>query len=657
MDRRDFLKMMAVTTMGAQAVGSLFQQGEATPQKKKITNLAGVNVGRTFKKVIMLGMDGLDPIVLDQLMGKGQLPTFTKLKEQGFYSRLATSNPPQSPVAWSAIATGCSPGSFDLFDFICRNPKNYLPDLAILKSNPNNLLGQREKMFLPVRQGKAFWELIAENGVPATIIKWPITFPPPKGNYRLLAGLGVPDINGLLGRFTFYTTGKITENEEGKEKVFQLNGGNDVFQTYVPGPMVQKLGSRKTAQCPLVVKRLGREKIDIEIGGYHYPLAIKQWSSWIPFKFDVGFMKQVEGVGKFYLVGVEPDLKLYLTPIQIDSEDPCYPISNPDNYSIELSKTLGRFYTLGMPEDTKALTENRIGEDAFLEMCNEIITHQEKTLEYELNRFKDGLLANVFFTTDRIQHIFWVTRDPKHPLYNDGYSRKFGSIIPDYYRRMDKVLGRIIETLDDNTALIVCSDHGFASFRRSFHLNSWLVEKGYMSLKKPIDPKDNEGGALFQNVDWNKTFAYALGFGSLYLNLKAREGKGIVNSSDAENLLSKISSDLMSVKDPESNSPVVSRIDAGKIIYKGPFVQNGPDLVVGYRPNYRASWQTAIGGTPLRLFDNNLQKWTGDHCIDPAYVPGVFLSNQKFQDLNPSVFDIAPIVTGFFGLRPKSKSG
>jgi predicted AlkP superfamily phosphohydrolase/phosphomutase len=204
-----------------------------------------------FNRVIVLGMDGLDPKILESMMRRGELPHFSRLAAEGFYSRLGTSMPPQSPVAWSTIATGGNPGQSDVFDFIRRNPKNYLPDLAILRINPKNFLGGKGSMFLPVRNGTAFWEVVAELGIPSTVVRWPITFPPKNGKSRILSGLGVPDIKGGLGRYTFYTTREIPENEEGRDKVVKVGVRDEQVKTRVFGPLVAKLKGRKPSEMPM----------------------------------------------------------------------------------------------------------------------------------------------------------------------------------------------------------------------------------------------------------------------------------------------------------------------------------------------------------------------------------------------------------------------
>lgn len=622
-------------------------------------NLAQVIGNPKFKKVILLGMDGLDPKILSLLMQQRDLSNFSKLSQMGSYSPLATSNPAQSPVAWASIATGNNPGYHGIFDFLSRRVTDYMPELAILKMNPKNVFGKREAMFLPVMQGNSFWDYTSSHNIPSTVIKWPMTFQPKQNKAKLYAGLGVPDLKGGLGRYSFYTTKYIPRNEEGIEKVINVKLDGNEIKTYISGPNIAKLKAKEEAKTALHINILADStKIEIDIDGRKFIIRKGMWSDWVGVRFKVGLMKTATGIVKFYLNQVNPEFELYMTAVQVNPKDPAFVISNPDNYIHELADELGNFYTLGMPEDTKALEEGRIDEEAFITMCDEIIDEQEKMLWYEINRFKDGLLAFAFFSTDRIQHIFWVTKDPEHPLYDKAYVEKYGHVIDDYYRKMDRILGEVMKQVDDETAIMVFSDHGFTSFRRTVHLNSWLVENGFMTLKQKVAADDKEGGALFQYVDWSNTQAYALGFGSIYLNIKEREKQGTIEQrTGSDSVLNEISDKLLRLTDPKVGQSAVKNVYKGSAIYSGNQANKSPDLVIGFQDGYRASWQTAVGGSPAKVFDDNLKKWSGDHIMDPSIVPGILLTNFKINSDKPNLMDIAPSVLSCFGMSAPDMKG
>lgn len=601
-----------------------------------------------FKKVIALGIDGLDPKILSDLMNRGQLPNFSRLRDGGSFFEIETTNPPHSPVAWSSIATGANPGGHGIFDFIIRRPKQYLPDLSIVATNTKNLLGLKESMFLPVRKGTPFWKVTSEKGIPTNVIRWPVTFPPEEVSGHMLSGMGAVDLKGNLGKYTFYTTRHVAADDEGKDKVIEVTVQGGKIETIIRGPMVAGLTSKREVEVPLSIElKPSESSAFLKVDGITTEVKEGTWSKWLRVKFKVGVFKEVAGICRFYLVRLSPDVGLYLSPIEIDPKDPCFLISYPEGYAEELAEEIGEYHTLGMPEDTKGVTENRIDEQAFLDMCDGIVAEREKMLIRELDRFHEGLLAIVFDTLDRIQHIFWRARDPKHPLYDPIFAEKYRDVISGHYRRADKILGQVLDRVDKDTALMVFSDHGFTSFRRAVHLNRWFIENGFMNL----EPGQKERGMLFGHVDWENTQAYAVGFGGIYLNLKGREGRGSVSPGDeAKRLKEDIRAQLLQLKDPKIGEQVVQNVYLREEVYRGPYVEEGPDLVVGFRPGYRASWQTAVGAMPQEIFEDNLKKWSGDHLVDPHFVPGSLLTNFKVQNPHPRLIDIAPTILKCFNI-------
>jgi predicted AlkP superfamily phosphohydrolase/phosphomutase len=610
-----------------------------------------------YKRVILLGMDGLDPKIVSSLMEKGELPHFQKLSQMGGFSSLSTSNPAQSPVAWASIATGRNPGHHGIFDFLGRRVSDYMPELAILRMNPKNVFGKRESMFLPVMHGNAFWDYTSDSGIPSTILKWPMTFQPKQNQAKLFSGLGVPDIKGGLGRYSFYTTKDLSKNEEGIEKVIKIKTEGGRIKTFISGPNVAKLRTREAAKVDLIITISDNSGIEMAIDGKKVIAKKGQWSDWVEVKFKLGMMKTTTGIVKFYLNEVNPDFELYMTPVQINPKDPAFVITSPDEYIQELAGEVGHFYTLGMPEDTKAMEEGRTDEEAFITMCDEIVAEQEKMLWYEMTKFKEGLLAAAFFSTDRIQHMFWASRDPQHPLYNKAYADKYGHVIDDYYRSMDRILSDVMKEVDDNTALMVFSDHGFSTFRRTVHINTWLAQNGFMKLTHKVTADDKDGGGLFKYVDWKNTQAYALGFGSIYLNMKGREKQGIVDAGTEESVSNAIIEKLTKLTDPQDGQPTVKNVYKNKSIYSGNQTGNSPDLIIGFEDGFRGSWQTAIGGAPADLMEDNLKKWSGDHIIDPSLVPGILLTNFAANSDNPSQMDLAPTVLSCFGMSADGMDG
>jgi predicted AlkP superfamily phosphohydrolase/phosphomutase len=590
--------------------------------------------GSDFNKVMVIGVDGLDPGVTENLMAGGKLKALAALRDKGCYRRLATSNPSQSPVAWSSIATGGNPGCHGIFDFLTRSPDTYLPELTVFRANPLNILEQRGSMFLKVRRGRAFWDLTSEARIPTQVIKWPLTLPPEKVYGHMLSGLGVPDLKTTLGRYSFYTTRQVCREAGKKGDFITLTRKGDAADTIIHGP--------HNLNVPLRIVAWPKDaQLTLTIANKDYRLKQGEWSDWIPIAFAISFLNHISGMCRFYPCSVNPELDLYMSPLHVYPEKPAFPISHPDGYAASLFRDLGAYHTLGIPEDTNALIDGSLDEDAFLRSCDDVMKEREKLFWHEIKQFKEGLFAFVFDTTDRIQHVFW-------PAGEEGFSKKHSRVIEEYYMRIDAIIEKVLEAIDDQTLLILLSDHGFTSFRRAVHLNSWLVEKGLMVLKSRSD-----NHSLFRNVAWEKTIAYAVGFSSIYLNRYGRELKGIVKDEEGVRLKQQIALALKELRDPETGGHIIKDIYASEAIYQGPCMGQAPDLVVGFNNGYRCSWQSALGETPSLVVEDNRELWKGDHLLDPSLVPGVLFMNQQTGCLNPGLLDIAPTVAKAFNLPVK----
>ena len=611
-----------------------------------------------YKRIIVLGIDGMDPRLAEHYMQEGDLPNLAALRQQGSYARLATSNPPQSPVAWCDIGTGTDSGTHGIFDFIQRNQENYLPELSILQPGRKHLAGSGETVFEPPCKARFFWEYTAAAGIPSYALRWPMTFPPAAGSSTVLSGLGVPDIRGELGRYTCFSTRLPDKTVEGADKVVRLLFNGGTAEAEISGPY-----NEQGREAAIHIKIIASDKTAISIMVAHQTFSLRpgEWSGWIELEFPVKGSRKISAAARFYLVSIDPHITIYLSPLQINPVNPRFSISAPEGFSRELADAVGGpYYTQGIPEDTKPLTEGVISDDAFIDMCVQIMDEREKMLHYTLSKFREGVCAFVIDTTDRIQHIFWRFEDTGHPLYEKKGAQKYGGIIRDYYKRADRIIGEIMRGhVDDTTLLLILSDHGFTTFRQGVNLNRWLIENGYMVLREKPDPKDKEGGALFRHVDWSKTAAYSLGFSSIYLNLKGREGRGIVQpGSEAGTLARRIAHGLQALKDPSSSDSVIKQMYAADALYNGEYRAAAPDLVVGFNTGYRMSWQTAIGGAPRSLLEPNLKKWSGDHIVDPSLVSGILFSNYRIKKTNPQSLDIAPTVLKAAGLgQPNTMKG
>ena len=337
---------------------------------------------------------------------------------------------------------------------------------------------------------------------------------------------------------------------------------------------------------------------------------------------------------------------MYVTPIQIDPESPAMPVSSPNYYSAYLAKLHGPFATLGLAEDTQALNDGILDENALLEQVYSIHDERERMFFDALSRTRRGLLVCVFDASDRIQHMFYPGEENGSSTQNQEEPEQRAAVIEEMYERMDKLLGRIMAEVDSETVLMVMSDHGFRPFRRGINLNAWLRENGYLAIREDAPEAD-----YLSSVDWGETRAYAFGMSGLYLNREGRERKGIVGpGAEAEELRAEIAEKLEGLVDTERGAAAVNRVYDSAKTYRGPYSENGPDLIVGYAEGYRVSWETVTGRTDGPVFSDNEKEWNGDHCIDPSLVPGVLFCNREVECEHPEIIDIAPTVLELFGV-------
>lgn len=619
-----------------------------------------------IKRAVIIGLDGLDPELVRRFMREGDLPNMQKLAEKGVMSELGTTYPAMSPVAWSTFATGVHPAKHGIYDFLTRDPKSYQPDLSSTDIRPPTrhvTLGQyRIPLGKPrlelLRKSKAFWEILSKYRIPCSILRVPITFPPTEVHGTLLSAMCVPDLQGSQGTFSYYTS----DDDDGAAiggRRFRLtldeSGRVDAYLEGPPNP-IRHDGEVVRAPFSLRIDR-ERKQAELRLGSKRVTLPVGEFSDWLPVTFSLGLGMKLRGICRFRLLALEPHIRLYVTPINIDPENPILPISHPKFFSIYMSKLIGRYATLGLAEDTWALNEGVIDEDAFLEQAWANHAEREAMFFEMLKRTPKGLITCVFDGTDRIQHMFMRYMDDGHPAMAnaDQADERYRRVIPETYERMDRMLGRVLETVDisdPETFVAVISDHGFQTFRRGVNLNTWLHEHGYLVLEEGRETS----GEWFRGVDWKKTRAFAVGLGGIYLNIRGREAHGIVAEDEADELASTIARALTGLRDEAVDAVAIREVYPAHELYKnkGPYADDAPDLVVGYAAGWRASWDGVRGIVGTEVFDDNTKAWSGDHCIDPELVPGVLICNQEIRPTDgarrPSISDMAPTMLRLFGV-------
>jgi predicted AlkP superfamily phosphohydrolase/phosphomutase len=609
------------------------------------------------KKVIVLGIDGMDPGILGRMMEEGKMPNFSKLAEQGSFMPLGTSIPPQSPVAWSDFITGMDPGGHGIFDFIHRKPEMYLPYLSTSETvDPGHtievgdwiipLSGGGTKL---LRKGKAFWQILEEHGIPTTIIKIPANFPPAESEGRSISGMGTPDVLGTYGTFSYYTDNpaKFDDEDVTGGNIYPVSVYENRAETELVGPKNTFRKDQQNITVDFTVCIDPEQPVaKIEIQDEEILLNVGEWSDWVTVEFEaVPLLQGVTGICRFYLKGVRPDFDLYVTPVNIDPFNPAMPISTPSDYAAELAGEVGGYYTQGMPEDTKAFSVDALGITDYLKQTKIVSNERLAMYDHMLEEFDSGLLFFYFCSLDQNSHMLWYLTDPEHPIYEEELAKTYGHTLEDIYVTMDGAVGKVLGKVDDNTTLIVMSDHGFAPFNRAFNLGTWLKDNGYITLT------DDTEGEFYDNVDWSRTRAYPLGLNGLYINQRGREGNGIVNASEKDKLLDEIAEKLLEVRDPENDELAILRLYKTREVYTNADERLVPDAIVGYNRGYRASWETAVGSFPKELFTDNDERWSGDHCMASEVVPGIIATNRKIKASSPRLVDMAPTMLAEFGIE------
>lgn len=606
-------------------------------------------------RVIVLGIDGMDYDLTRQLMAEGRLPNFSRLAEQGTFSALGTSIPPLSPVAWSDFITGTDAGGHGIFDFIHRDPKTMIPYLSTSRSEAPETNIEIGNWRLPLsaakvellRQGKPFWEALEEEGIETTICRIPANFPPSGTATRELSGMGTPDILGGYGTYSFYSTKAKRQEDHGSGSTYPINVHENVVRSALWGPPHPFLidGRRLSTLFTLYLDP-EEPVLKLEIGDEERILDEGEWSDWVPVEFPFVPTQSLPGMCRFHVRSIRPELEIYVTPVNFDPEAPALPISTPSSYARELAAANGRFYTQGMPEDTNALSEGVLTTEEFLAQAD--IAAKEVTDQYPhvLDGFQDGLLFYYVGNLDQVSHLMWRPLDPDHPAYDPQVDSAFQDVVPALYDAADEIVGYTLDQMGEGTTLIVMSDHGFTSWRRTFHLNAWLWKNGYLGVKDP-DPAADPSVLL--NVDWSRTRAYGLGLNGLYINLQGRERDGIVPAANRHALADEIAQKLLGVIDPATGKPAITKVYHSERDYEDLGQRDsGPDLVVGYAKMTRCSEESALGQVVGDVLTDNTEPWSGDHCMDHETVPGILVTNHPLKREAASLKDLAASILAEF---------
>ena len=585
------------------------------------------------RKVIVIGVDGMDPAFVSSHWNS--LPHLSDLRRRGAFSPLSTTNPPQSPVAWTTFITGLDPAQHGVFDFVQRNPSTLEPYSSfghIAESRFQLPLGPYLLPLWPARaerlySGAPFWQFLANSGISATIYRVPNNYPPVHAGLAL-AGMGTPDLRGTLGTFTYFTSDpeQLTHSVSGGEFVHVDPFHGEVTLT-LEGPPNPLRADRKPATAEIQADIDPEDDAARFISGNQMAvLKPGEWSSWFTAEFPLmpGFAS-TRGMVRIYVLELHPYFRVYVSPLNADPTDSALPISYPAKFARGIASRIGPFYTTGIPEDTAALRQGVFNLPQFLSQTNLVAEDEHRLFTAALGQYHDGLLFFYFSTVDQNSHVLFGVRDDQ---------------LLQTYQSIDKAIGEAVHA-HPGADFIVLSDHGFTTFNRAVHLNRWLADHDWLVTHT----------ATASGIDWSHTQAYSLGLNGLYLNLAGREAHGIVHPGpEARHLLDQIRAALLAWRDPANGNPIVDTVTSPDPDYSQ--ANRAPDLIVGYAPGYRASWQTALGDAPNREIEDNTDPWLADHCVDPAHVPGVLFSTLPLHATNPALKDLPVSILRLYHLTP-----
>ena len=631
--------------------------------------------------VFVLGVDGMDPQILSRMMDEGKMPNFSRLAAEGSFQTLGTSNPPQSPVAWSTFVTGLDPGGHGIFDFVHRDPKTYTPIASATPApgEPGSAL-QLFGYYLPLggetpknnRGGIPFWDSLHAAGVNVEVYRMPGNYPPTPSDAKVLSGMGTVDMRGGYGVYTWFTDQAVPGRHDRKGDIQlvsvqddDLDGVPDTVRGTIKGPPdLFRLppgkvpGDADYLTAPVTVRLDPEADVAlVQVGDSRAVLKEGEWSDWLEVRFHPlpGGLMPLVGMVRFYAKELRPAFQLYASPVNISPAEPAQEISTPPGFATDLAGALGPYYTQGMPEETNALKDTTFTDDDYVSQVALVQQDAGAMLDFALARFQRGDMTFVYLSDIDLQcHMLWRHKDPKypnappHPAREAAAAEKHADDIEGYYRHVDALLGRVRERLPEDTALLVMSDHGFQPFTREVHLNAWLRDHGWLVLK---DGKQT-GRIAAGDVDWKRARAYGLGFNSVYLNLASREAEGIVPPAEADAVAAELAKDLLEFTDPVGGKRVVRRVFRGKDTFHGARAAEGPDLVVGYDVGYGASDETTLGEVTAEVIADNRSRWSGNHLMDPEVVPGVILSNRKIAGDGHGLADVTATILAWYGLPP-----
>ncbi len=587
------------------------------------------------RRILVVGADGADPIILQRLMASGQLPNLARLRTRGAFAPLLTTFPPISPVAWTSFLTGVSPARHGIHDFVTKATAAYRPTLGMftVSAGEHGLPAYRSR-----RQVPTLGQMLTTAGHRSFTLRVPGDFPPDPVNGGVLAGLGMPDIVGSFGTSALYVTDRDTVKAQVKP-LRQAPGG------WLHGDLDGPAGTSSTLTCRVEGNQL-RVVVSLDDLTTLAALTPGQWSDWLPVAFTLADGAPVEGIYRLKLLRLSGEIvEIYRTPIQCAPHAPLYPLTTPPDLAPHLADALGPFATLGLPADQTGLQQNFLSPETFLQGANHAWEEQAAIVHHLMIREEWDVFIAHYFAIDNAQHAFWRAMDSAHPVHDPDEAARFGDEIARAYRWVDRQVGELLSLAGDDVTVIVASDHGGVPIYRWFYLNVWLREQGYLHAMEDSTGKTR--------VDWTRTRACGFGTGGIFMNIQGRDPQGLIAPGDEyEALRGELAANLLALTDPDTGQQVVKAVLRGEEVYPGAQPGTVPDLLLALTPGYSLGRGEALGQVGDKpTLETNHTWWSGGHegPYLPQDIPGVLLMagpdispGTRFEA--PRIIDIAPTI-------------
>ena len=371
----------------------------------------------------------------------------------------------------------------------------------------------------------------------------------------------------------------------------------------------------------------------------------------------------------------------------------------PPQLLTEVEDKFGPYYLYPKVADFTVHYSEKNVED-FIDDCMKMSEYKFKVAHYLMEKNDYDVIVFHEMGTDRIQHWLWHIIDTSHPKHTKNLEQKFYGKILDYYRHVDEQIGKTLKLAGPQPSIFVVSDHGLGPVKRSVDLNVWLLEEGYITLKKSISTRIRyflwKCGVTYQNlfafyekilrlgikpkpgpptefiklwlkllhkspllslsdIDWTKTKAYAKTsvIGQIIVNLKGREPQGIVTPGEEYNhLLDEMVEKLKNLYDPQEGKQINGMVYTGQEAFQGLFSHNAPDIIYLPQASHYQSGNLIVFGanTPFVNFTGQCAAHT---------MEGIFMANGKHikrgeKVKGANIMDLAPTVLYLMGCKVPS---